>query len=260
MKVTKEIIVKKLKEIEKAEKVKILYAVESGSRAWGFESKNSDYDVRLIYIHSLDWYLSINHKRDVIERLKLPLDLSGWDVRKALNLFRNSNPPLYEWLRSPIIYWEEGTFAQKLRDYASQFYSPSACLNHYLSMAKGNFKKYLTAKKVRIKKYFYVLRPILACIWIENRKDLPPMEFEKLLNSAKLDKKLEVGIQKLLLRKKSGVELDFEDKIQVIDKFLVEKVSYFEDYSRKMIRRKPKGDIQTLNDLFSGLCYMDDLC
>ena len=250
MKVDKEIIIRNLRRIEKFYKVRVLYAVESGSRAWGFESKDSDYDVRFIYLHSLDWYLSIEPKRDVIENFEAPLDLSGWDARKTLNLFKNSNPPLYEWLRSPLIYLEEGTFVQKLRDNASQFYSPSACLNHYLSMAKGNFKNYLTVKKVRIKKYFYVLRPILASIWIENRKDPPPMEFEKLLSGANLDKKLEAEIQKLLLRKKSGVELDFEDKIQAIDKFLVEKLSYFEDYSQKLVRKKPKGNIQILNGLF----------
>lgn len=253
MKVTKEIIVKKLREIEKTDQVKVLYAVESGSRAWGFESKNSDYDSRFIYVHSLDWYLSIEQKRDVIENLQAPLDLSGWDIKKALNLFKNSNPPLYEWLRSPIIYLEEGVFVQQLRDLANQFYLPSAGLNHYLNMAKGNFKKYLSKEKVRIKKYFYVLRPILACIWIENRKDAPPMEFEKLLNSVKLDEKLEAEIQKLLLKKKSGEELDLEDKILAIDKFLLEKISHFEDYRQKIARIKPKGDIQILNDLFKEI-------
>ena len=114
---TKITILKKLKEIEEKEKVKILYAVESGSRAWGFESKDSDYDVRLIYIRPLDWYLSIDDKKDFIEYpVSSLLDISGWDIKKVIRLFKRSNPPLYEWLNSPIVYLERGNFAQRLRD------------------------------------------------------------------------------------------------------------------------------------------------
>jgi len=86
-----------LEKIEKEHKVKILFAWESGSRAWGFASKDSDYDVRFIYVHEKNWYFGIDDQRDVIE---LPvnevLDVNGWDVRKALRLFRKSNAPLYE--------------------------------------------------------------------------------------------------------------------------------------------------------------------
>ncbi|TSC85791.1 MAG: putative nucleotidyltransferase [Microgenomates group bacterium Gr01-1014_7] len=124
-------IINKLKEIEDKKQVKILYAVESGSRGWGFESEDSDYDIRFIYAHPLDWYLSIENKKDVIE---LPiidkLDISGWDIKKALKLFKNSNPPLYEWLKSPIIYLEEGEFAQRLRALMPKFYSPISSIHH----------------------------------------------------------------------------------------------------------------------------------
>lgn len=106
-----EIIQQKLVEIEEKYKVKILYAVESGSRAWGFPSKDSDYDVRFIYIHSAEWYLSIDPqeigaKRGVIEEpIDELLDISGWEITKALRLFRKNNPPLLEWLRSNIVYY-----------------------------------------------------------------------------------------------------------------------------------------------------------
>src|SRR5947209_3872560 len=113
----KDKIIAKLYEIEKEQSVKILYAVESGSRAWGFASKDSDYDIRFIYVHPIDWYISIEEKRDVIEYpVKDLLDFSGWDIRKALQLYKKSNPPLYEWLVSPIVYLEHGNFAQQLRD------------------------------------------------------------------------------------------------------------------------------------------------
>lgn len=111
----------KIKRNREKEKVKILYAVESGSRGWGFESKDSDYDVRFIYAHPLDWYLSIENKRDVIEYpISNSLDISGWDIKKALKIFKSANPPLYEWLTSPIVYLEKGEFANKLRNFIPQ--------------------------------------------------------------------------------------------------------------------------------------------
>jgi predicted nucleotidyltransferase len=101
------LILEQLEQIEQEEQVTILYACESGSRAWGFPSQDSDYDVRFIYLHKPEWYLSIYDKRDVIERpINNMLDINGWDLRKALNLFRKSNPPLLEWLQSPIQYKE----------------------------------------------------------------------------------------------------------------------------------------------------------
>ena len=103
-------IVESLRQIECEEDVTILYACESGSRAWGFESTDSDYDVRFIYLRKTPWYLTIQNKRDVIERpISDELDIAGWDLPKALGLFRKSNPPLLEWLRSPVVYLEEAS-------------------------------------------------------------------------------------------------------------------------------------------------------
>lgn len=246
----RKLILAKLREIEGKEKVKILYAVESGSRGWGFESKDSDWDVRFIYVHSLDWYLSIEEKRDVVEcPIYDSLDISGWDIKKALKMFKNSNPSLYEWLNSPIIYLEEGSCAQRLRALMPDFYSSVSSLHHYLHMAQRNYKSYFCGKKVKIKKYFYVLRPIFACMWIEVEKTVPPMEFEKLLNSQKMGRKLSDEVRKLLKRKREGAELGIEDRIKVIDDFLVEKLSYFEDYSRKL-KVKRHFDVRLLDDLF----------
>lgn len=246
----KELISTRLREIEGKEKVKILYAVESGSRGWGFESKDSDYDVRCIYAHSLDWYLSIDEKRDVIEYpISDNLDISGWDVKKALKLFKNSNPPLYEWLNSPIIYLEDRNFARRLRVLMSQFYSPVASLHHYLHMAQRNYKAYLSSQKVKVKKYFYVLRPIFACMWIRIEKSMPPMEFEKLFSAQKLNEELTDEIRKLLERKKAGEELGTEDRIEVIDNFLEGRLKYFEGYSKKLVVKKHMKD-DFLDDLF----------
>src|SRR5688572_7252344 len=129
------LILNKLKEVEQANQVQILYACESGSRAWGFASPDSDYDVRFIYVHKNDHYLSIDEQRDVIE---LPindvLDISGWELRKALRLLRKSNGPLYEWFQSPIVYQSDSTFQGEILALMKLYFSPRAMMHHYLSM------------------------------------------------------------------------------------------------------------------------------
>ena len=157
-------IKKELKNLEDDKKIKVLYAVESGSRAWGFASKDSDWDVRFIYIHHYDWYLSVEEKKDNIEII-LPndIDLGGWELRKALLLFRKSNPPLLEWLKSPIKYNENYSIANELRKATEIYFNPKSCLYHYFHMAQGNYDAYFKENIVRLKKYFYVLRPIFAC-------------------------------------------------------------------------------------------------
>jgi hypothetical protein len=172
-----------LARIERAEGVAILYACESGSRAWGFESDDSDYDVRFIYLRPTRWYLAIQSKPDVIERpIDDEFDVSGWDMPKALKLLRKSNPPLLEWLQSPIVYTQKSTFIDRLRELMNEYYAPISCMYHYLHMAENNFRQYLKGQEVWVKKYFYVLRPVLACIWIERGYGVVPMEFGKLVD------------------------------------------------------------------------------
>ncbi|MFP4047687.1 MAG: nucleotidyltransferase domain-containing protein [Bacteroidales bacterium] len=246
----KDIIVSRLKEIEKNENVKILFAVESGSRAWGFPSKDSDYDVRFVYIHPTEWYLTIDPKRDVLEYpINDLLDFSGWDIKKALFLFRKSNPSLMEWLRSPTVYLEKCSFRKKLKNLSEEYFLPKASIYHYLHMATGNFREYLRGNEVKIKKYFYVLRPILACRWLEEKNSLPPMEFEKLLETQVDDPKLKNEVKKLLDRKKCGEELDLEPKIDIINEFIEEKINYYKEYVNH-IDNKDRVDLKTINELF----------
>jgi hypothetical protein len=210
-----------LYDIEAAEGVKVLYACESGSRAWGFASSDSDYDVRIVYIHPPEWYLTIENRPDVIERpLQSSIDLSGWDARKALQLFRKSNPPLFEWLRSPIVYLERSSFASTLRELAGVHHSAAACAYHYLHMAQGNFREYLRGNRVLLKKYFYVLRPILAVNWIERGLGIVPMEFRVLLQTLPLPRELVAQVEKLLDAKQAGDELDDGPRISPIHEFI----------------------------------------
>ncbi|MFE8695980.1 nucleotidyltransferase domain-containing protein [Cytobacillus sp. FJAT-53684] len=234
----KETILKSLLKIEKDFNVKILYAVESGSRAWEFPSKDSDYDVRFIYVHKVEDYLTIDHmgigkKRDVIE---LPindlLDITGWELTKALRLFRKSNPPLLEWLCSGIVYYQAYSTIDQMKELSKNIFAPNSCLYHFLNMASNNFREYLQGDQVRIKKYFYVLRPVLAARWIEKYNEFPPLEFPKLLEDILPNGELKNQIQILLKRKISGEELDFEPRIEVINHFLNEEILRLREYTK----------------------------
>ncbi|MFD2661872.1 nucleotidyltransferase domain-containing protein [Paenibacillus thailandensis] len=229
-------ILNELQRIEREENVRILYACESGSRAWGFPSKDSDYDVRFIYIRPVEWYLSILEKRDVIERpISDMLDISGWDLRKALTLFRKSNPPLLEWLQSPIVYKENYLVAERIRRMSPYTFSPKSCMYHYLHMAKGNYRDYLQGERVKIKKYFYVLRPVLACEWIEKYNAMPPIQFDRLVEDIVPDgSELRNVIHELLTRKKAGEEMDYEPRINPINDYLEQKIAYFERTAPRM--------------------------
>jgi hypothetical protein len=229
----------------------VLLAVESGSRAWGFASKDSDYDVRFIYIHAREWYLSIDSdaRRDVIERpIVDEIDLSGWDIRKALRLFAKANPPLIEWLSSPIIYRDHAGFREHLSRLLPIYYQPRSCMHHYLRMAENNRRDYLDGTSVWIKKYLYVLRPILAVRWIEQRRGPVPMEFRKLFVTIE-DKAYLIGeIERLLERKQNGEELDRGLPIPVISVFISEEMDRL---SAAFSKKEPEAvDLQPLQSLF----------
>lgn len=176
-----QIITKQLREIEKKEKVRIIAAVESGSRAWGFASPDSDYDVRFIYVRKPEDYLRLDKIRDVIEwQLDEVLDINGWDLKKTLQLMHDSNPTVFEWCASPILYKSSDAFIE-LQKIRSDYFSVKKSLYHYWHMANSNYQTYLQGKEVRIKKYFYVIRPLLAAEWIVKKKTQPPMSFSELI-------------------------------------------------------------------------------
>lgn len=242
----KEIIVEKLKAIEHQFDVKILYACESGSRAWGFASPDSDYDVRFIYVHRMDYYLSIDDQRDVIE---LPvndvLDINGWELRKALRLFRKSNAPLYEWLQSPIVYAADETFVDEMKALMSNNFSARAAMHHYLSMARGVFESELSGEMVKLKKYFYALRPILAAKWIADLKSVLPMD----LNSLRvlMPERINMLVGELLAIKVKVDESFLIERNSEINAFIEECICYCED--RVPLAKNSAFDVE-LNKLF----------
>lgn len=198
-------VLQELARIEHERNVTVLYACESGSRAWGFASTDSDYDVRFVYVEQPDWFLQVDAPRDVIERpLDDELDISGWELRKTLGLLRKSNPTLLEWLDSPLVYRQNAEATAQLCALAEAFYSPPAARNHYLSMAKKNFRGYLQGDSVRFKKYFYVLRPLLAVRWIDLGLGRPPMTFADLLSTVDDAQLLDEVACLLVLKRNAG--------------------------------------------------------
>ncbi len=181
----KERIVSELERIERERDVSILLAVESGSRAWGFASPDSDYDVRFVYVHRCDWYLSVLEPRDVIEEM-LPgdLDVSGWELRKALRLFAKCNLALNEWLGSPVTYRADLRFREQLTNLIPRHFNPIAGTHHYRKMAKRALDDNYRDGRIGIKKVFYVMRPLFACRWIANTGTQPPTAFADLVSAS----------------------------------------------------------------------------
>lgn len=252
----REEIIRRLHAAEAEHHIKILYACESGSRAWGFASPDSDYDVRFIYAHPEDWYLSfdVERRRDVIEYpIVDEIDCGGWDIKKALYLFTRTNGALLEWLKSPIQYIVNGEFADKLLTIEPQAVSFTALCYHYSHMARGNAKEYLFKdEQVKLKKYFYVLRPLFAIKYIEERQQTPPIEFGKLVDAV-APKALIPHIEALLEVKRRSKETAYGEPILAINQFIAAELERhgeaFKGQGRPDLLDK-KDLQQTLNTLF----------
>jgi predicted nucleotidyltransferase len=172
----------------------------------------------------------------------------GWDLRKALGLFAKSNPPLLEWLRSPIVYREEGSTAATLRELSKQYFSPRSCMHHYLDMAEGNYREYLRGDVVRVKKYFYVLRPVLACRWIQAHGSMPPMEFADLVRD-QLPSALRPVVEDLVRRKRAGREPDTGPRVVEINEFVDTELTRLRE-TLAAVPRVPKPDWALLHRVF----------
>lgn len=215
----------RLATIERERGVKVLFACESGSRAWGFASPDSDYDVRFIYTGPASSYLTVHPARDVIEEpVNAELDVSGWDLRKALGLLAKSNPPLLEWLDSPIVYRQDAVFTERFRELAKDWFNARACRHHYLNMARNNHREHMRGDTVKLKKYLYILRPVLACRWLERELGPVPMRLETMLDALVEDTSLRAAVDRLLALKRTTPELGEGPAIPEISQFLAEEI------------------------------------
>lgn len=226
-------ISEKLDEIEKKEGVRILHAVESGSRAWGFASPDSDYDVRFVYARSEEDYLRIDEPRDVIEwQLDEVLDINGWDLKKALKQFARGNATLFEWSGSPIVYRTTEDW-NRIREAARQYFSEKSAVYHYYGTANSTLQEYLSGDMVRYKKYFYAIRPLLAAQYIEKYHEAPPVLFDELLK-LELPQNLRAAIDELLEIKKITTEKEENPQIAVIREFIESETARQKDIADKL--------------------------
>ncbi|NUT82938.1 nucleotidyltransferase domain-containing protein [Pseudomonas brassicacearum] len=244
----------RLRRAENEHEVKILLAVESGSRAWGFASPNSDYDARFIYVNKPEWYLSVGleEQRDVIEYPIIDdMDINGWDLRKALRLFWKSNPGFVEWVQSTIVYERSGSFHERAKALLPQVYSVESGIYHYRSMAKTNYRGYLQAAEVPLKKYFYVLRPLLSVRWLERFDQPAPIEFDKLREVIDGEPGLHLAIDDLLAIKRASPEMGLSPQIMPIQKFIERELNRLEDIKPTRSERKEVEPL--LSELFRSV-------
>jgi predicted nucleotidyltransferase len=247
-------ILRRLAKAEEEHGVRILFAIESGSRAWGFASPNSDYDVRFIYCHEPSWYLAVDleERRDVIEYpIVDDIDINGWDVRKALRLYWKSNPAFVEWIQSPITYLEKSGFRSGAIGMLPSIYAPEKGIYHYRSMAKTNYRGYLRETVVPLKKYFYVLRPLLAARWVAKTGAAAPIEFEKLLTLLQGEPAVLSEVRKLLEQKRNAPELGRSAAVPILNEFIESELG---DEPREVPKKSRSPQvIAQLNELFHNV-------
>ncbi len=240
-----------LSSIEKKKKVKILYACETGSRAWGFPSPDSDYDVRFIYMHERDWYLSLTVKKDTIEHMDGDLDITGWDLKKSLALLKKSNASLIERFQSPIEYYSVAGFKEEFKSLIGSYYSPTAVFFHHYSLANKFWGEIKDKEEYKLKSWFYLARSLLSCNWIVNDKSVLPMHIEGLMKYA--DENVCTKLRALTDLKKS-----------VGEKYLHRKDRKLHDWTDNLFRvlEKSKNELgikktsmSLLNDFFLKKMY-----
>ena len=246
-----ELVLLKIREIEHEEKIKILHVIESGSRAWGFASPDSDYDVRFIYVRDKKKYLGLRETKDYIDwELNDVLDINGWDLKKTLQHFHKSNATLFEWANSPVVYYTTDEW-KKVFGVAQSYFAVKPSLYHYYGTANKNYIEYLQEDMVRYKKYFYVLRPLLCCKWIEEKGTPPPVLFNELVRSV-LPNEIKPIVADLLDKKMKMSEADKAPKIVELNLFIEKSLEYYKSYIDGL-QDDRKVEWSPLEDIFATM-------
>jgi len=228
------LVPQKLQQIEREYSIRILYAAESGSRAWGTSSEQSDFDVRFIYIRSQKDYLQLEQKRDVLEfPIRDGWDMCGWDLAKLLRLLHNSNSQIYEWLHSPIVYVDAG-FSERIRPILDTYFSARTTANHYLHQANLKGKKRKRSDLPKVKYYLYSLQHLAAAQWVLDHQSPVPVNFQLLMNL--LPEDIRQNADFLLLQKTAHPDSPFITHNAVLEDWL----SQEQERIREEIERLPK--------------------
>lgn len=243
-----------LTNIEQTKKIKILYACETGSRAWGFPSPDSDYDIRFVYMHKRDWYLNLSQRKDTIEIMDGDLDITGWDLRKCLTLLKKSNAPLIERFQSPIEYYSVPGFKDDFKKMIESYYSPIAVFYHHHCLAKKFWGELKDKDEYKLKSLFYLVRSLLSCNWILEDKKVLPMDIFGLMLYATDEQKLKIN--ELVALKATVGEKYQHPKDTRVHKWIV---AWFEkaEAGKDKVEANKK-DIADLNEFFLKMLYATD--
>ena len=240
-----------LKEIELKKNIKILYACETGSRAWGFPSPDSDFDIRIIYMHERDWYLSLSHKKDTVEHMDGDLDITGWDLKKSLILLKKSNAALIERFQSPIEYYAVPGFKDDFKRLVESYYSPTAVFFHHYSLAKKFWEDIEGKDEFKLKSFFYLVRSLLSCNWIIQDKTVLPMHIEGLMGYT--EEAVKVKLRELI-QLKAGVEEKYlHSKDVMLNEWILEKIKQMETAGQNL--GVNRTDMTLFNEFFLKILY-----
>lgn len=214
--------VRKRLDAVRASGIRILFAIESGSRAWGFPSPDSDYDCRFVYARPVEDHLKLNPDRDVIEfPIEGEIDTGGWDLRKALLLALKGNAVIVEWVKSPHVYEEMDGFRDRLTDLLDRVVEPRLVARHYFGLLKKH-EYIFTDDEVKLKKLFYALRPAISLMFMEERdfRALPPMNLHLLMQNVRLPADLSDLIAVMIAEKSVTREMGTGKAPDAISRFL----------------------------------------
>jgi uncharacterized protein len=245
---------RRLDAIERDQRCRVLFAVESGSRAWGFPSPDSDYDVRFVYARPAAWYLSVYPGRDVIETpIEDEMDMNGWDLRKALHLVLKSNAVISERMESPILYRRDTAALRHLRAFADRMLNPRALTYHYLHLARRQVSAKLTRDRIALKRYFYAIRPALTLRFLRLQNgQRPPMHLQALIDGTDLPAAAVSVIDRLVEAKGRTREMGSGPRIPALDRLIAAEIAAAAGVASDMPGRPP-SDLETADRLFRRL-------
>jgi uncharacterized protein len=240
-----------LKEIEQKKNIKILYACETGSRAWGFPSPDSDYDIRFMYMHERDWYLSLSQRKDTVEIMDGDLDITGWDLKKCLTLLKKSNAPLIERFQSPIEYFAVPGFKEEFKKLIAAYYSPIAVFFHHYSLAKKFWEDLKDKDEFKLKSYFYLIRSLLSSNWIIKDNSVLPMHIEGLMQY--IDEEYKGRLRELIGLKATVGEKYLHKKDEKLNEWVLNLFECIEAEKENLMANK--ADMRLLNEFFLKMWY-----
>ena len=246
------VIVGHLENLMQQHRCRLLFAGESGSRAWGLQSPDSDYDVRCIYAHPSRWYLSIEDLRETIETV-FPddIDISGYELRKALRLFSTCNISINEQIQNPVFYGGDSAFVERLCALIPSYFSKKRALFHYTNIAAQTMPQ-IQGLSVGLHRVFYIIRPLLACEWVEKEGSMPPTEFQRLLDADFLPLSLMNEVTEIMQRKAVSTMGDRESLQLSKDLlyWLTESLRRHQESVRLLPAGSAATSLEPLNELF----------